>query len=79
MARIDDCTVFQCDRCKTIKWYPPTDEDGMKEWYSTTRYDANNAGHEYLFCLNCWQEYLNKLKDADNAFDSWMQNAGVRS
>lgn len=79
MARIDGCTVFQCDRCKKMKWYTPSElEDGLKEWFNTTRYDAANAPHLYLFCADDWQLYLNRLKDADNSFDSWMQNGGVK-
>lgn len=77
MAQIDNCTVFQCDRCKKLKWYPPDElTDGRKEWYDATRHDADGASQQLLFCSDCWQEYANRLKDADNAFDSWMQNGG---
>lgn len=79
MARIDNATVMQCDRCGRNKWYKDTTDPDIKTWYNTIRLDADGKEHGYLFCTNCWQEYANRLKDIDNGFDSWYQNGGKQN
>lgn len=79
MARIDNATVMQCDRCGRNKWYKDLDDPDIKTWYNVNRLDADGKEHGYLFCTNCWQEYVNRLKDIDNGFDSWYQNGGKRN
>ena len=63
MARIDNATVMQCDRCGRNKWYK----------------DSSGTVHDYLFCDQDYKDYVNKLKDFDNSFDSWMQNGGKQN
>lgn len=76
MARIDNATVMQCDRCGRNKWYKDTTDPDIKTWYNVNRLDSAGTGHDYLFCEQDYTDYVNKLKDFDNSFDSWMQNGG---
>lgn len=41
MARIDNATVMQCDRCGRNKWYKDTTDPDIKTWYNTIRLDAD--------------------------------------
>ena len=41
MARIDNATVMQCDRCGKNKWYKDLDDPDIKTWYNTIRLDAD--------------------------------------
>ena len=79
MARIDNATVMQCDRCGKNKWYKGLDDPDIKTWYNTIRLDADGKEHGYLFCEQDHADYVNKLKDFDNSFDSWMQNGGKQN
>lgn len=79
MGRIDDCIVYQCDRCKLTKWYQATDHDGMKDWYSATRVDATNTSHPLILCDRCWGEYQKLLQSIDVTFGKWMDDTEVRS
>lgn len=79
MARIDNATVMQCDRCGRNKWYKDLDDPDIKTWYNVNRLDSTGTGHGYLFCDQDYADYVNKLKDFDNSFDSWMQNGGNRN
>jgi hypothetical protein len=79
MARIDNATVMQCDRCGKNKWYKDTTDPDIKTWYNVNRLDATGTVHDYLFCEQDYKDYVNKLKDFDNSFDSWMQNGGKQN
>ena len=79
MARIDNATVMQCDRCGKNKWYKDTTDPDIKTWYNVNRLGSTGTGHDYLFCDQDYKEYANKLKDFDNSFDSWMQNGGKQN
>ncbi|PJM72328.1 hypothetical protein CS006_10345 [Bifidobacterium primatium] len=74
MARKDNCTIMQCDRCQTLKYFEKQDDPGFKEWWNIVRFDSDGSQHDYLLCDRCHEQYVNKLKDADNEFDSWMKN-----
>jgi len=43
------------------------------------RLDADGNQHGYYFCSNCHQEYVNRLRDADNSFESWKKNGGKQN
>ena len=47
--------------------------------YNVNRLDSTGTGHDYLFCEQDHADYVNKLKDFDNSFDSWMQNGGKQN
>ena len=40
MARIDNATVMQCDRCGRNKWYKDLDDPDIKTWYNVNRLDS---------------------------------------
>ena len=66
MAKNNDCIVAECDRCGKFAWYTPSNADALKnDWY--------------YFCSNCHQEYVNRLRDADNSFESWKKNGGKQN
>ena len=46
------------------------------DWWDVQRLDADGNQHGYFFCSNCHQEYVNRLRDADNSFESWKKNGG---
>ena len=48
MARIDNATVMQCDRCGRNKWYKDLDDPDIKTWYNVNRLDSTGTGHDYL-------------------------------
>lgn len=73
MARKTGVTVLQCDRCQTLKYFEKPDDPGLKEWWDMTRYDADGMARTFLLCSRCHEQYVNKLKDSDNAFDAWMK------
>ena len=52
---------------------------GYQDVYNVNRLDSSGTGHDYLFCDQDYADYVNKLKDFDNSFDSWMQNGGKRN
>lgn len=80
MARIDNAIVMQCDRCGKTGWYTrEEDPAGMKDWWNTRRLNAQNEFENHLLCANCFGEWTNKMKDFDNAMDSWTQNGGKQN
>ncbi len=49
------------------------------DWWDVQRLDADGNQHGYYFCSNCHQEYVNRLRDADNSFESWKKNGGKQN
>ncbi|PWG60507.1 hypothetical protein [Bifidobacterium catulorum] len=72
MARKDNCTIMQCDRCQTLKYFERQDDEGFKEWWSIARFDSDGAQHDYLLCADCHGQYVDRLKNADTDFKTWM-------
>lgn len=80
MAKNNDCIVAECDRCGRFVWYTPSNADALKnDWWDVQRLDADGNQHGYYFCFNCHQEYVNRLRDADNSFESWKKNGGKQN
>ena len=80
MAKNNDCIVAECDRCGRFAWYTPSNAAALKnDWWDVQRLDADGNQHGYYFCSNCHQEYVNRLRDADNSFESWKKNGGKQN
>ena len=52
-----------------------------ENFLSTLGYQLSDVQgkHHAMFCEQDYADYVNKLKDFDNSFDSWMQNGGKQN
>lgn len=51
MARIDNATVMQCDRCGRNKWYKDLDDPDIKTWYNVNRLDSTARATTTCFAI----------------------------
>lgn len=72
MARHDNCTVMQCDRCQTTKYFDHPDDGGLLEWHTASRYALDGRQHDSLLCKDCWAGYQTFAKAQDAAFATFM-------
>ena len=72
MARHDNCTVMQCDRCQETKYFQQPDDEGLLEWYTVRRVDADGQATGTLLCKDCWAAYQTFAKAQDAAFATFM-------
>lgn len=74
MAKTDNITRYECDRCHQAA-HLTGDDPRRSDWRQVRRYTSDGVESERLLCSACYRDYRPLVVGQDNDFNRWMIQA----